>query len=106
MAIRCSKCNLYHPSHVVRNGVREDRYEDSEFSSSEDEESSSSDGEIISIVPLTKPNKLSSKTCTKCKITKEFELFHKNRRKKGWKADLAELLSYAVTIRLLSTILL
>jgi hypothetical protein len=85
MAIQCTECKLYKPNHEVRNGVCEDCYESSDFSSSDDEdqiENSSSEDEAVSIVSLTKPNKLSSKTCSKCKITKELELFYKNKRKK------------------------
>jgi hypothetical protein len=68
MAIQCTECKLYKPNHEVRNGVCEDCYESSD---DEDQiETSSSEDEAV------------SKTCTKCKITKELELFHKNKRKK------------------------
>ena len=85
MAIKCSKCKLYRPNHEVRNRLCEECYEDSEYSSSEDSESSSSEDEASSLrselrseVTLQKE----IKSCTKCKKTKQLELFHKNKSKK------------------------
>jgi hypothetical protein len=80
MAIQCSKCNLYRPNHEVRNCVCENCYEDNESTSSEDEETESSSSED----EVTSQNQVEtvSKTCTKCKISKQLELFHKNNRKK------------------------